>query len=652
MNILKQYKLNDGFLLRYQNLVCNEVIPYQKKILDDKIEGVEKSHAMENYRQAAQLLEKGKCDGEFYGMVFQDSDVAKWLEAASYSLSIKYDPELEKEIDSVIELVGRAQMSDGYLNTYFTVKEPGRQWTDLQEAHELYCAGHMIEAGVAYYESCGKDSLLKIVMKLADCIYNHFITEKAPGYPGHPEIEEALMRLYGATGEKRYMELALHFINVRGEDSDFFMKESQSRGWSVWGSWNGDKEYTLCHKPVREQMDAVGHAVRAVYLYTGMADAAYASKDKSLEEACLNLWKSIVNKRMYITGSIGSAYEGEAFTKDYHLPNDSTYGETCASVGLIFFANQMLRLQKKSEFGDVMERVLYNGLLSGMELDGKKFYYTNPLECIPGITGKAVNLRHVLEQRPAWFPCACCPPNVARLLTSIGKYIYSVEDENGCGKVWVNLFADGELNLSQYKRKIICKTKYPYGGSVNFTVTSEEGEKYLSDKFTLAIRIPSWSKKTRIYRNGKILSDHYLNIKDGYAYFTDFFLAKENIRLEFDMSVKKIYANPKVYSDNGKVAFTRGPLVYCAEGFDNDGDLLSVRIRKNPHAKVLGYNPDELSGVQKISVRAKRIKSDDNNECLYSDKKAAYEKINLILIPYYAWNNRGVNQMRVWLPQE
>lgn len=648
-NFLKDFKIKGGFFGRYENLICDYVVPYQKKILDDKIDGVEKSHALENFRQAAQVLKNGKCDGEFYGMVFQDSDVAKWLEAASYALLHQRSEWLEKEIDSVIELLSLAQMDDGYLNSYFTVKEPGRRWTNLQEAHELYCAGHFIEAGVAHFLSTGKDSLLNIAKKIADCIYKHFILDGAPGFPGHPEIELALMRLYHLTKENRYMELALHFINVRGVDSDYFKKESENRGWNVWGSWNGDKLYTLCHQPLRQQENVVGHAVRALYLYTGMADTAFSSGDQELKNTCKKLWQNLTQKKMYVTGACGSAYEGEAFTENFHLPNDSAYGETCASVALIFFANQMLRLEKNADYADVMERVLYNSLLSGMQLDGKKFFYTNPLECIPGITGHAQNLKHVLEERPAWFPCACCPPNVARLLTSLAKYIFSFEEEEKI--LYANLFVEGDLVLPEYKRKILCHTKYPYSANVEYVILNDDGQRILSDHFTFAVRLPAWSKKTKIYRNGKLLKDFDLNVKNGYAYFSDFCLEKEVLRFEFDMSVKCLHASPKVYMDNGKVCFSRGPLIYCAEGIDNDGDLLSVRVKKNPKAKVLAYNKNELCGIQKISVKAERMKKDDY-ESLYSDKKNKWQKCDLILIPYYAWNNRGKGQMRVWLFQE
>ncbi|MBO6066173.1 MAG: glycoside hydrolase family 127 protein, partial [Lachnospiraceae bacterium] len=317
----KRFAIKDAFFSPLEEKIRTVVLPYQEAVLKDEVEGVAKSHAVENFRAAAEVLKNGKCDTEFYGMVFQDSDVAKWLEAAAYSLQLTPDAELEEHCDRMIDIVAEAQHEDGYLNTYFTVKEPGRRWTDLSECHELYCAGHMIEAAVAYADATGKTKLLDVMCRFADHIYNHFITEGNPGFPGHEEIELALLRLYRKTGEERYKELSAHFLNARGDAGAYFQKESRERGWYLWGKDPAAPEYNQTHLPVREQKDAVGHAVRAVYLYTGMADLAAETGDESLKQACRNLYESITRKRMYLTGGIGSAYEGEAFTEDYHLPN-------------------------------------------------------------------------------------------------------------------------------------------------------------------------------------------------------------------------------------------------------------------------------------------------------------------------------------------
>lgn len=636
---LKKFTVEDSFFGRYEKLVSEVVIPYQEKILNDEIPGVEKSHALENFRQAAEMVQTGKCSGEFYGMVFQDSDVAKWLEAAAYSLVHTHDVALEQRCDEVIALIGRSQHEDGYVDTYFTVKEPGRQWTDLQEAHELYCAGHMIEAAVAYYECTGKRSLLNIMCRMADLMYDHFITKKAPGFPGHPEVELALMRLYHATQNKRYEELAAHFISVRGVDSDYFKKESETRGWKVWGSWDGNKEYTLCHAPVREQKDAVGHAVRAVYLYSGMASVAKETGDQPLIDACRTLWKSITRKRMYVTGAIGSAYEGESFTKDYHLPNDTAYGESCASVGLVFFARRMFDLYKDGEYGDVMERALYNCIFAGMQLDGRRFFYVNALECVPGISGAAVSMRHVLPERPQWFACACCPPNIARLVESIGRYAWCVEDST----VYSLLYIGGTLDVhDECGGAVHVETSYPYGNKVKYTFAPSGA----AMNMTLALRIPSWSHIAVIRRNGKEIA---FEAEHGYAYVAGPFSEADVVELQLDFSVRRVYASPKISADSGKVCFTCGPLVYCAESADNEGGVLNVRVLEGAQPELAAYNGSELFGIRKIRVAGVRV--EDSGE-LYTDKRPLEMPCTLTLIPYYAWANRGVNEMRVWLPEE
>ncbi|WMJ90010.1 glycoside hydrolase family 127 protein [Anaerocolumna sp. MB42-C2] len=636
-DLLKNFIVSDSFLGRYEKLVKEVVIPYQEKVLKDEIPDTEKSHAIENFRAAAKMLETGTCDDEFYGMVFQDSDVAKWLEAAAYSL-LKYpDKELENRCDEVIELIGRAQQRDGYLNTYFTVKMPDKRWTNLEEAHELYCAGHMMEAAVAYAESTGKTKLLNIMSRMADHIYKRFIEEGAEGYPGHPEVELALMRMYRCTKNDKYKELAEHFVNVRGVDSDYFIKESQKYNWTVWGNNSHNKEYAQNQTPVREQTKAVGHAVRAVYLYTGMADVAFETKDQELKNACKTLWDNITQCKMYVTGAIGSAYEGEAFTKDYHLPNDTAYAETCASIGLIFFARKMLDLEKDSRYSDAMERALYNCVLAGMQLDGEKFFYVNPLEVIPGISGEAVTHRHALPQRPKWFACACCPPNVARLLSSVGRYAWSEEGDT----VYSHLFIGGTLDLSfTLHGKIEVITEYPYGDRVTYRFKPDDTAMHM----TLAIRLPQWSKETVIKLNGK--KSNY-ETKNGYAYLTEEFTAEDEVTVTFDMSVRRIFASGKVSADSCKVAFSRGPLVYCAEGIDNDEDVLSLSVKKESEAE--SYPSNILNGIVEVKIDGYRAITCDS---LYTHERPAKETCKLRLIPYYTWGNRGLNQMRVWIPEE
>jgi len=634
--MLHEFRMSEGIFSRYAKLLCDTVVPFQEAVLNDRVEGVAPSHAIDNFRNAAILRETGKKpeNGDFYGMVFQDSDVAKWLEAAAYSLVIRPDKELEARIDELCGLIARAQEDDGYLNTFFALERPDKKFTNLLEAHELYCAGHMMEAAVGLYEATGNRKLLSVMEKNADCLYRHFITEGAEGYPGHPEVELALMRLWRASGNEKYRELAEHFINVRGVDSDFYMKEAKKRDWQVWGNNPTDKKYQQSHLPVREQTEAVGHSVRAVYLYTAMADIASVTREPALIDACHKLFDSITKCRMYITGGIGSTVYGEAFTVDYDLPNDTVYAETCASIGLIFFAAKMLGIERDGRYADVIERAVYNTVLAGIELDGKKFFYVNPLEVIPGVSGRVPTHRHDLPQRPGWFGCACCPPNAARLLTSVAKYAWDEAD----GVLYSNLFAAGTLTMPYAEIEV--ETAYPFGDTVKYTVKSGETE--------LGIHIPAFSKKNYTvsvpgeYRNGY----YYLSAKAG-----------DVIEVKLDMAPKLNRANVKAAKDSGMGAVTVGPVVYCAEGADNGGEIFSfsadgtLTLNREAVSEIGGFAPEvhDIGTVYTVTAGGTRLVQDDPDELYFTDgyhEEAAKVK----LIPYFMWGNRGVNQMRVWMP--
>lgn len=645
-------EITGGFWKDRQKLAVENIIPYQEKAIKDQIPGIAPSHAVANFLAAAKKLEgktissstktenitftnggaivSGADDG-FYGMVFQDSDVAKWLEAASFSLAKFPDPELENRIDELIELVGKAQEDDGYLDTYFTLKRPKDKFKNLHDAHELYCAGHMIEAGVAHNAATGKTTLLNIVCRLADCIYKYFITEKNEGYPGHPEIELALMKLYRATENKKYLELAEHFINVRGVDPDFYKKEMQSREWNVWGGESVDPAYHQAHKPVREQTEAVGHAVRAGYLYTGMADLAYETNDESLFKACKTLWKNITQKRMYVTGGIGSTNQGEAFTVDYDLPNDTAYSETCAAISLMMFAKQMLRTEKLGEYGDVMECSLYNTVLAGMQLDGKKFFYVNPLEALPGISGISPTHRHDLPERPGWYGCACCPPNVARTITDIADYAWLKQKDT----LYSVLFMENELTLDGVK--ISEKTEYPYNGKISYKISCTGN----SEIKKIAVRIPSWAHNAELSGNPETVN--------GFAYYqipaecNDFY-----ITIDLKLAPRQIWCNSSVHSNTGKTAFAYGPLIYCAEEKDN-GPVLNLSVKRGVKAEIQPYS-DELCGILPIKVSGIRTK-DTVSDSLYTETPSETEECSVKLVPYYTWANRGLNQMRVWIPE-
>ena len=618
---------SDGFIGKYQKLIRDTVIPYQYSVLCDKAPDTEKSHVVKNFENAAKALRGEDVGDGFYGMVVQDSDAAKWIEAAAYSLALYPDEKLSETVDELIDKIAAAQDEDGYLDTYFTIKDRDRRWKNLLEGHELYCSGHMMEAACAYYEATGKKKLLDVMEKNAEHIYKHFITEKNEGAPGHPEVELALMKMYRTTGNKKWLQLAEHFINERGEDPYFYEKEAAKRDWTVWGNDPTAHDYQQSGKPVRAQSDATGHAVRAVYLYTGMAQLSAKSGDNALYDACKRLWESITRRRMYVTGGIGSTVLGEAFSVDYDLPPDTAYAETCASIGLMFFANAMLKNELIGEYADVMETAFYNTVLGGMQLDGKRFFYVNPLEVVPGISGVSPTHRHDLPVRPKWYACACCPPNVARLITSFGCYAYGENSDMS----FCHMYADGEIKFEN-GMELVCKTNYPYDMTVNYSVI--KGGR-------LAIRIPGWSDTFTLALNGEKQELKPINgyviiaVKDG-----------DEAKLVLSDTPHFVYPSVKIPAVSGMAAIRRGPLVYCFEDADN-GDVLSLALKRGGKITVCEPDRNELSGVTKLKVEAVRF--DDNGKPYSFDEPKTTDTL-AIAVPYYTWGNRGENAMRVFMP--
>ncbi len=638
---LKDVHIDDEFWNRYTGLIRNTVIPYQWEALNDRVPGAEPSHAVRNFRIAA-----GDQEGEFGGLVFQDSDPAKWLEAVGYSLALYPDPQLEKAADGLIDLIGRAQQADGYLNTYYTLKEPGKRWSNLLECHELYCAGHMIEAAVSYYKATGKRKFLDIMCRYVDHIDTVFGPEsgKLKGYDGHEEIELALIKLYEETGNDRYLKLAGFFIDERGSEPNFLVKEWEKRkGLSYWMkglSPKPDPTYNQAHVPVREQTEAVGHAVRAVYLYSGMADLAYHTGDKKLKEACKILWNSIVNRRMYITGGIGSTYQGEAFTFDYDLPNDTAYQETCASIGLIFFAHRMLKLEPISIYADVLERALYNSVISGMGQDGRSFFYVNPLEVLPEACRKDPGKRHVKPERQKWYGCACCPPNIARLLASLGSYVYT----NSGDTVYINLYIGGEaaIKLDAGTISIKQETSYPWKGDVRIKLNEVTGS-----EFTLAVRVPGWCHSTSMTINNKLVGID-TPVRNGYAYLKNTWKTGDIVELSFCMDAAFIGANPLIRKNAGKAAIQRGPLVYCLEEADNGSDLNEIEFNTNTILEPV-FESDFFGGAVVIYGDAYRMDRSGWGENLYLPLgKRQQRQFRFRAVPYYLWANRGIGEMQVW----
>lgn len=637
---LEKVKISDRFWTEYVDLVRNTVIPYQWEALNDRVPDAVPSHAVKNFKIAAGLEE-----GEFSGFVFQDSDVAKWLEAVGYSLATHPDPELERIADGMIDIIEKAQQPDGYLDTYFIIKEKGKRWTNLQECHELYVAGHMMEAAVAYYNATGKRKLLDVMCRFADYIDTVFgdEPEKLHGYDGHQEIELALVKLYQATGNKKYLKLSQYFIDERGKEPNFILKEWENRkGFSHWTNQQAsppDLRYHQAHQPVREQDVAVGHAVRAVYMYTAMADIARETGDKGLFDACKRLWDNITLKQMYITGGIGSTHHGEAFTFDYDLPNDTVYAESCASIGLIFFAHRMQQMDQNSIYADVMERALFNVVLGSMSRDGKHFFYVNPLDVWPEASEKNPGRRHVKPVRQKWFGCSCCPPNIARLLASLGQYIYSVHQDT----LYTHLYIGGEAETEMNGETIrICQeSDYPWDGTVKIKVDG-----FNKKSFKLALRVPGWCRHWTVCING-LEAGKESRLVNGYLILDRCWSAADEVTLAMDMPVELIQANPKVRANAGRVAIQRGPLVYCFEEADNGKNLSALSIAAEPDLQY-SFEKDFLGGAVTIQASGFRRKEENWDGALYKPYIKQEQPVLLKAVPYFLWGNRGQGEMQVW----
>ena len=623
------FHADGSFVGRVQKLVREEVLPYQYQILNDALEGVEKSHAIENIRLAAKKLQGGNVQpDEFYGMVFQDSDVAKWLEAAAYSLALKPDKALEARVDDMVALIGRCQQPDGYLNTYFTVKEPENRWANLLECHELYCAGHMIEAGVALHEAAGKDELLHICIRLADHICDRFM--QVEGIPGHQEIEIGLMRLYHVTGNAKYRDMALRFLDLRGQQPDWFLRHTPRHPDTHYGDYDilpEDTIYNQSDVPVREQTVARGHAVRQLYMLTAMADVAAATGDAAMIAACDRLFDNIAQKQMYVTGAVGSTPHRESFTVDYDLPSDRCYGETCASVAMTFFAHNMLAVKPDGRYADLMELELYNAALAGMSLDGKRFFYVNPLTVDTSVSGIVPGYKHVLPQRPAWHACACCPPNLARLIASLGKYLWS-EDED---TVYSHLFIGSEA-LTRHGC-ISMTSRYPWEGKAAYTVHD-------GGRFTLAIHVPQHAVNMHLQINGTEVS---CNAEGGYCRIQREWQPGDRIAVEFAMPVRRIHAHPRVRDAAGKVALARGPLVYCVESTDHNAILSGIFLPADAAIKAAESNAEGI-----VALHAAGFAQGSSDE-LFSDEPIRVSPVQIRAIPYFAWGNRAPGNMQVWI---
>ncbi|MBE3143975.1 MAG: glycoside hydrolase family 127 protein [Planctomycetes bacterium] len=573
--------------------------------------------------------------------VFGDHSPAAWIESASLALATHSDPNLEVLVEQLIDKIIRAQLPDGYLNTQFIVTQPDMRWKNLRDFHELFCAGHMIEAAVAHFRATGSRKFLDALCRYADLINATFGPEqgKKHGYDGHPEIELALIKLYHATGCERYRDLARFFVEERGQHSPdhplYYEIEARERGEVPGSFWAKTYEYCQAHAPIREQEKVVGHAVRAMYLFSAAADLAHEYNDPTLLETCERLWDNLIHKRMYLTGGIGPSRNNEGFTEDYDLPDETAYAETCAAIGVIFWNHRLLQFQGARKYADVLERALYNGFISGVSLDGKRFYYENPL---------ASSGDH---HRQEWFACPCCPPNLSRTLASVGDYFYS----SGPTDVWVHLYAQGSTNIQISGEKVLLRqeTRYPWYGDITITMDMSAPQ-----TFTLHLRIPGWCERFQVSVNQQVLDA--LPQLDGYLAIVRAWQPGDIVRLTLDMPVQVVWANPAVRQLEGRVALQRGPLVYCLEGVDN-GFVELDRISIDPDDMRAGkftmeFCPDLLGGVTVLRGPGRLIDNQDWDEKLYSFQRPKLKEVPVTAVPYCTWDNREPGEMRVWLRAE
>lgn len=566
--------------------------------------------------------------GKHEGIYYDDSDVYKAIEAIAYSLKNHPDPQLEKNTDEWIDKISAAQLPDGYLNTYYVLTDINNRWIDM-EKHEDYCAGHLIEAGIAYYNTTGKNKLLNTAIRFADHIDSMFRKNNRNWVSGHQEIELALMRLYHHTQQRKYLELAQWFLEQRGH--------GYGKG-VIWDQWK-DPGYCQDKVPVKLQKEITGHAVRAMYMYTGAADVAAVTNDTGYVKAMHTIWEDVVYRNMYITGGIGAQGKNEGFGVDYDLPNESAYCETCASVGMIFWNQRMHMLTGDSKFIDVLERSLYNAALDGLSLSGDRFFYGNPL------ASKGTH------ERREWFGTACCPSNIARLVASLGNYIYSYD----ANSVWVNLFIGSDINIPMQKQSIgiSMQTGYPWKGETTLSITNAPKK-----QIRLMLRIPGWLKEPvpgnlytytnsatanfQLSVNGKPVA---YKEENGYAVIIRAWKKGDIITINTPMEVRTINSRAELKQNNKRIALQYGPMVYCIEGPDNNGKAWNFIVPEQPRFTVK-YEPELLGGVNTIMVDAKIIQAAENGKTISSVVKPVKA------IPYFSWNNRGAGEMQVWLPTE
>jgi DUF1680 family protein len=568
----------------------------------------------------------------FTTQIFWDSDVGKWIEAASYALSHRRDAVIEAQIEEITDLLARAQLPDGYLNCWYIAREPENRWTNLRDNHELYCAGHLLEGAVAYFHATGRRRLLDILLRYVDHIDATFGPKEGQkrGYCGHQEIELALIKLHAVTRDRKHLDLATYFINERGRHPPhYFDVEAIARGEDPKDFWAKTYEYNQSHRPVREQDKVVGHAVRAMYMLAAMADLAAELNDASLLRTCETLWRDVTGKQMYITAGLGPSKHNEGFTEYYDLPNETAYAETCASVALILWAQRMLNVELDGHYADILELALYNGALSGLSRDGEHYFYENPL---------ASDGTH---RRWAWHTCPCCTMNVSRLVASVGGYFYST----GPRTLAIHLYGGNSARLTVDGTPVTVTevSRYPWEGRIRIALDLE-GE----SSFALKLRIPGWARAATASVNGTPV-EVAGNTERGYLIIDRTWKAGDAIDLDLPMPVERLYAHPSVRMDVGRVALKRGPLVYCAEQVDNPG--LAVPLLRLPRTAAVTAveRPDLFGGAVTLVAEGAEAEADGWSESLYRTTPPALRPARITAIPYYLWNNREPGAMQVWL---
>lgn len=630
--------INDSFWNERIRTVQEVMLPFQWGVLNDQEEDAPKSGVIMNFKIAA-----GEAEGEFHGMVFQDSDLYKWLEAVAYSLELKPDSQLEQWAEEAIRLIAKAQLEDGYVDTYFQVFRPDLKWTDLTDNHELYTMGHLIEAGVAYYETTGNQTIYQVITKVGNLLVQRFGPGKpTTGLPGHPEIELALLRLYHLTQERSYLELAKYFVLERGAEPSFFLEEAKIRRDKGIPSWldiiwnNGfvapehesdeDVSYYVASKRLVDQLVVEGHAVRACYLYSALADLAKSDNNPQLAAAVQRLFDNVSTKQMYITGGIGQTNMNEGFTHDFDLPNESNYCETCAGISLIFWAQRMLHLDVDSKYADIIEKTLYNNTLGSMSLDGKAFYYRNELERWGKNVAKA--------GRPKWHACACCPPNLARLILSLKDYIAHEDDETGI--LYIHQLIGSTIKTNQATIKMV--GNMPWGDKVSLQF--EE----VTDTFQFGVRLPDWSLTYTLKLNGRTLYEGVdFTINRGYILPLINFKARDELIYSLDFIPKLMYGNTNIKQVAGKGVITRGPLVYCLEEADNGNHLWQLAINSQNFTE---ESSKELHGM--IRLYGQALRDVNTQHSLYTAAKPITRLQAISAVPYYTRYNRSVGELQVW----